>query len=472
MAEESNANVGWSALLKDGNLTRISILCLGVWLHAASSMLVATTLPSAVNEFGGAHLASWAFTLYLLGSILAGSATGLIISRSGIKPALLGMAVLYGIGSAICAIAPGMEVMLVGRLLQGLGGGGLVALTYVAINRLFPSHLMPRLIALTSAVWSISAFSGPLIGGSFATFSDWRFAFWAFVVQAALFIIAVLFKITHEKPSENNSPIVIPIGRLAILSAAVLMVATAGANTDLLLSPTLCILSIVSIWFFLKIDNRNPSSRMFPTSPFNIKNPLGAGMSLVIAASIATMSFLVYGTFLLETLFEVTPLVAGYIVALESVSWGVTAIMFSGASESRERALIRSGSILVAVGLIGFAISFSGGSIWWILLWAICQGAGFGMMWSFIVRRIVTAASSLEKDIASSSIPATQQIGFAIGAAASGVVANMLGFAENMTTVVLQNVAFWIFAAFIPVLLYAIFAAWKLTHEPEHQTDI
>ena len=100
MPTDSNQNEGWSALLKDGNLTRISILCLGVWLHAASSMLVATTLPSAVSEFGGAHLVSWAFTLYLLGSILAGSAAGLLIANSGLKQALLGTAALYGMGWA------------------------------------------------------------------------------------------------------------------------------------------------------------------------------------------------------------------------------------------------------------------------------------------------------------------------------------------------------------------------------------
>ena len=467
MTEESNQHEGWSALLKSGNLTRISILCLGIWLHAANSMLVATTLPSAVNEFGGAHLVSWAFTLYLLGSILAGSASGLLIARSGLKPALLGAAIFYGIGSATCAIAPNMEIMLGGRLLQGLGGGGLVALTYVAVNRLFPSHLMPRLIALISAVWSISAFCGPLIGGSFATFGHWRFAFWAFVAQAIIFLIAILLNINNDKPTDNHYPIVIPVGRLTILSAAVLMIAFAGAYVDLLLSPILCILSMILIWLFLKIDNKNPSSRMFPTNPFNIKTTLGAGMTLVITASIATMSFLVYGTFILETLFGVTPLIAGYIVALESVSWGITAVLISGASESKEGIIIRSGSILITVGLIGFSFSMSGDSLWWIIFWAICQGAGFGMMWSFIVRRIITGATSSEQDIASSSVPTTQQIGFAIGAAASGIVANMFGFDENMTAIVLQKVAFWIFAAFIPVMLYANFAAWKLS--PNHR---
>ena len=89
------------------------------------------------------------------------------------------------------------------------------------------------------------------------------------------------------------------------------------------------------------------------------------------------------------------------------------------------------------------------------------------MMWSFIVRRIITGATSSEQDITSSSVPTTQQIGFAIGAAASGIVANMFGFDENMTAIVLQKVAFWIFAAFIPVMLYANFAAWKLS--PNHR---
>ena len=168
--ENSPKTRGWRALLDSGGLARFSILCLGLWLHAASSMLAATTLPSAVDDIGGAHLVGWAFSLYLLGSILAGAVTGFVVVRSGLRFALLGAATLYGSGSIVCAVAPEMTTFLLGRLLQGVGGGWLVALTYVAINRLFPPELTPRLIALTSAIWSTSAFCGPLIGGSFATY--------------------------------------------------------------------------------------------------------------------------------------------------------------------------------------------------------------------------------------------------------------------------------------------------------------
>ena len=153
----------WQTFLSSEIWVRFSVLCFGIWLHAASSMLAATTLPNAVGDIGGAHLISWAFSLYQLGSILIGAATGLFAARIGLRYTLIGAASLYSIGSIVCAIAPEMVVMLSGRLLQGVGGGGLVALTYVAVNRLFPQTLIPQLIALTSAIWSVSAFCGPLI---------------------------------------------------------------------------------------------------------------------------------------------------------------------------------------------------------------------------------------------------------------------------------------------------------------------
>jgi MFS family permease len=67
------------------NNSRLFLLCFAVWIHAASSLLAATTLPSAVREFGGGDLIGWAFTLYLLGSILAGSSSALLLNFSGLR---------------------------------------------------------------------------------------------------------------------------------------------------------------------------------------------------------------------------------------------------------------------------------------------------------------------------------------------------------------------------------------------------
>ena len=75
----------WRELLGPAYRGQLALLCFGVWLHAASSLLAATTLPRAVEEIGGVALIGWAFMLYQMGSIVAGSATGLLFARFGLQ---------------------------------------------------------------------------------------------------------------------------------------------------------------------------------------------------------------------------------------------------------------------------------------------------------------------------------------------------------------------------------------------------
>ena len=240
-----------------------------------------------------------------------------------------------------------------------------------------------------------------------------------------------------------------------------LLVSAAGAEVDVLLSPVLGITGISFLWLFLKLDTITSRTRMFPNRIFDLNDPVGAGLLMVFAASAATMSFMVYGAFLLDVLHAVNPLTAGYILAMESVAWGVAAIVFSHVPQSLEKWLIRTGVAVVTAGVLGLALCMRSDELWMILPWPVCQGAGFGMMWGFVVRRFV--AEVPEQVQASSALPTTQQIGFAVGAAACGVVANVTGFADGVSADAAQRVAFWVFAVFVPLMLFANAAAWKFT---------
>ena len=125
--DQDTASASWKDLLAGGHLPRFLVLCFGVWLHAADSTLVATVLPSAVDEIGGVAYVSWAISLYMLGSIVASAASALLAVTFGLRAAMAGSALLYGVGCAASALAPDMATMLFGRLLQGLGGGGMLA---------------------------------------------------------------------------------------------------------------------------------------------------------------------------------------------------------------------------------------------------------------------------------------------------------------------------------------------------------
>ncbi len=83
----------WRELLRGGNLPRFVVLCLGVWLHAADTLMVATLMPSAVVEIGGAPWLGWTMALHEGGSGAGGAATGLLGVRVlGLEMGLLGEA--------------------------------------------------------------------------------------------------------------------------------------------------------------------------------------------------------------------------------------------------------------------------------------------------------------------------------------------------------------------------------------------
>jgi MFS family permease len=90
--------------------------------------------------------------LYQLGSIVAGAATGTLALRFGLGTAMMFAALVYAGGCTLSALAPDMATMLLGRLLQGCGGGSMVALAHVGITQLFPPERWPRLLALISGV--------------------------------------------------------------------------------------------------------------------------------------------------------------------------------------------------------------------------------------------------------------------------------------------------------------------------------
>ena len=461
----------WRDLLAGGNLPRFLVIGFGVWLHAADTLLVATVMPSAVAEIGGLAYMSWAISLYEVTSIVAMASTALLALRLGLRGAMVSAALAYAVGCLASALAPDMLVMLIGRALQGLGGGALVALSYVAVARLFPERLLPRLLALVSVIWGVSALCGPLIGGLFASAGFWRGAFWAFGAQAVLLILAALLLLAADREAPAGEGARIPYRRLAVLAAAVLAIAEAGARASLIGSSLLGLAGLLLLVLFLRLDGGS-GTRLLPRRPFDPRGATGAGLLAVFALAASTIPFTTYGPLLLQQLHGADPLVGGYMVALESASWSVAAILFAGAGAAAEARLIRVGAVAIVVGIVGFAVFTPQGPVLALAPWAILQGAGFGMSWAFIIRRVVAGAAADDRERASSALPTVQLTGFAIGSALSGLVANALGFADGATLAEARNVAFWVFAAFLPLGFVGLVSAWQLARGAGRSGDL
>jgi MFS family permease len=187
---------------------------------------------------------------------------------------------------------------------------------------------------------------------------------------------------------------------------------------------------------------------------------------MVFALQAATTSFSVYGSALLQTLHHARPILAGYILGAGALAWTAAALLVAGQGGA-DRFFIRLGAAMIACGLTGLSLVVSHGALPVIVLCVVGQGAGFGMAWSFTTSRIVSGAPEAEQAFASSSMPTAQMIGAAVGAAAAGAIANLIGFGQGITPARASLAGFWLFSSFIPLALAGCWAAWRLTRTSE-----
>ena len=450
----------WRVLLGPAYLPRLVLLSLALWLHATNTMLISTTMPSVVADIGGHRFLSWAFALYLIGSVVSGTQMSFVVKRFGIRQALISACLLYLLGCLICAIAPNMSIFLLGRIVQGFGGGGLVSLVYLSQHQFFPNHLITRVVVSNSVVWMVAAFTGPLIGGSFATYGLWRMAFVFFAVQACIFIIFTRWQLPPVKAEAQSEKQRVSVLNLGFLAISVLCVSIAGVQAQWYLSVFLIVLGVGSLYLFVVRDERLLHRRMLPKAMLKLDNPVFVGLLMTVVQSAALMSFVVYGPIVLTSVYQLTPLATGFVLITEALAWCTSALLFAGKSQQAEKTLVRWGSVFVTVGVVLQGLVVPNTNVVIIVLALIIACAGFGAFWGYLIRRVVALASTEDQDRASSILPVAQQIGFAFGAAYAGVVANGFGYSGISSAAEIQAIAPWVFFAFVPFALAGNVCAW------------
>ena len=447
---EPGEYVSWREFLGSGYSASLALVCLAVWLHAADSLIVATMLPSIVGDIGGAAFVGWTVAIYEIGSIVAGAASALLAMRHGLRRPMSLAALLFGLGCAVSAAAGSMPILLAGRLLQGAGGGALIALAMIAAITIFPRRYVPRAVASVSTFWGASAFLGPLIGGLFVEYGNWRAGFWFFAAMAALLALWLAISPAAGAAVTNVVTKAFPLRRLMLLSTAVILIAAGGIDVDLFGTTLLVAAGLACLVVFLWLDNAAVDNRMLPLGAVDPRSPTGSALLMFLAFSIGTIAITAFGPLLMTIIHGTSALVAGYVVACSSIGWSVAAVMFSGSPERLDRHLIAIGMGIVTLSIVGFVFSVPNGPVWLIAVCATLEGAGFGMAWSFMLRRMTALAPQSEHERISAALPTIQRLGYALGASYVGIVANASGFLAMNSSADGANVARILFLACLP----------------------
>ena len=460
------ANTGWAALLSGANGVRSLALAGGVILHAVNVYIATTILPSVVRDIGGIDYYAWNTTLFVAASILGSALSARLLARTGPRGAYISASLVFAAGALICGLAPSMPVMLLGRFIQGLGGGFLFALSYAMIRLVFDESLWPRAMALISGMWGVATLVGPAIGGIFAGFGVWRAAFWSLIPVAALFaLLAATVLPGRSADRAPGSPLA--LAQLLFLTAAVLAV-SAGSVSPELSHNILGLGAAVILTALLIRSERRARHRLLPDGAFRISTALGALYATMSLLAVAVTSGEIFVPLFLQVLHHQSALVAGYLAALMGAGWTLGSVASSGASGAGIRRAILAGPILGLVGMLMLAVLMGSPSRGdWLAVMPICLalvaiGLGVGLAWPHLLTRVFQAAPAGEQDLTSASITTVQLFATALGAARAGMVANLAGLTEPGGIAGTMSAAGWLFGVFALAPVIGVFTALRV----------
>lgn len=450
----------WRELLGPRNLGASTVLAGGVALYATNEFLTISLMPSAVAEIGGQRWYAWVTTVYLVASVIAATTVHSTLMRLGPRWSYLSALSVFGLGSLMCTAAPTMELVLVGRTVQGLGGGLLAGLGYAVISTALPNRLWTKASALVSAMWGVGTMVGPAAGGLFSQFSSWR---WAFGTLAIL-TVAVAALVPVALPARRTAAmdtlrVPIPVWSLVLLASAALAVSVAGLPRQVWATAALLGLGALLVAVFLIVDRRLPAA-VLPPSVFG-PGPLKwiyLTLGVLMAATMADMYVPLFG----QRLAGLTPVAAGFLAAGLAIGWTVGEI--GSASIRSEPVITRTVTVAPAVMAIGLALIAialrDDASPGFVALWAVAlliTGTGVGIAWPHLSAWAMSRVDDpAEGPVAAAAINTVQLICGAFGAGLAGVVV-------NMTETGTATPARWLFVAFAIMAAVGLAASTRTT---------
>jgi MFS family permease len=200
-----------------------------IFLAAMQSLAVTTVMPVVSDDLDGERLYAVAFAGILATSVIGMVAAGAWCDRGGVLAPLTTAVALFVAGLLIAGLAPTMPLLVVGRLVQGLGTGGQTVALYVVVARVYPGSLHGRVFAAFSAAWVVPSLIGPFLAGAVTEYLHWR---WVFLGVAVLTVVAYAMVVArlHGLALHTDEP---ASGRVAVRLACAVAVAAGALGLSL-----------------------------------------------------------------------------------------------------------------------------------------------------------------------------------------------------------------------------------------------
>lgn len=197
----------------------VSALFLCLFLVALDQTIVVTILTVVGNKFNAFDKVAWLTSGFLLSTCVFVVTWGRMSIIFGRKNAMIVAIILFEAGSLMCALANNMNVLIGGRVLAGVGGGGIQSLLFIIVTEIVPINKRPLYIGFMGITFAVASVLGPLIGGSFTSHVSWR---WCFYINLPIGGAAFAFFIWAFNPPHAKGTIRDKLGLIDYLGTFLL----------------------------------------------------------------------------------------------------------------------------------------------------------------------------------------------------------------------------------------------------------
>ncbi|WP_103888113.1 MFS transporter [Actinacidiphila yanglinensis] len=400
-----------------------------VLLIAFEATAVSTAMPVAARELHGLGLYAFAFSGYFTTSLLAMVVSGQWCDRSGPTAPLATGIAGFAAGLVVSGTAASMGVFVLGRAVQGLGGGLVIVALYVVVGRAYPERLRPAVMAAFSASWVVPSIVGPLVSGTVTQQLGWRWVFLAIPVLVVLPLAVMLPALrratrgAREERRRSGPGRRLDAGRIcwaAALSGGAALLQYAGQD----LRPWSALPAAAGAGLLVPA-----ALRLLPHGTFRAARGLP---TVVLMRGIAAGSFMAAESFvplMLVTQRGLSPTLAGLSLAGGGLTWALgSSVQARPRLEPVRERLVQVGMVLTAGAIGSVPLALLHAVPPWIVAVAWCAGGlGMGLAISVLSVLMLRLSPPAEAGANSAALQVSDSLSNVLVVGAAGTVFTALG---------------------------------------------